>query len=62
MEDLTKEQWKRVFEVMQKEARHQKSIVESNLRKGLISASRMEALQLAKEIGEIALRNADKKR
>jgi len=59
MENLTSEQWHRVFEVMQKEARHQKAIIENpNLPFTENMGGRPKALRMANEISKIALTNA----
>ena len=58
MKNLSKEQWKRVFEVMLKESRHQKSIIKLKTEEFKDISGRIEALKMADEIRKIALINA----
>tara|TARA_R110002153_G_scaffold117050_1_gene261063 strand:- start:47 stop:238 length:192 start_codon:yes stop_codon:yes gene_type:complete len=58
MESLSKKQWKRVFEVMLKEARNQKRIIECGTKESKDLSSRIEALKLADQIRKVALINA----
>tara|TARA_R110002126_G_scaffold93089_2_gene220730 strand:+ start:7729 stop:8007 length:279 start_codon:yes stop_codon:yes gene_type:complete len=58
MENLTKKQWKRVFEVMLKEARNQKRIIDSRNIESRNLGGRPEALKMANDIKKIALINA----
>tara|TARA_R110000803_G_scaffold196714_5_gene260066 strand:+ start:6653 stop:6844 length:192 start_codon:yes stop_codon:yes gene_type:complete len=58
MKNLSKEQWKRVFEVMLKESRQQKRIIKLKTEEFKDISGRIEALKMADEIRKIALINA----
>jgi hypothetical protein len=58
MKNLSKEQWKRVFEVMLKESRQQKRIIKLKTEEFKNISGRIEALKMADEIRKIALINA----
>ena len=58
MKNLSKEQWKRVFEVMLKESRQQKRIIKLKTEEFKNISGRIEALKMADEIRKISLINA----